>query len=73
MVDVPVKQIGSETWLLLGDVVGKSTIIRAVSIKVESNRVSDPGTQHKYDQARAEGSIKCKIREWDITRILGHG
>ena len=66
MVEIPTTEIGGETWILLNHI-SPSFTIRAVKIK-HLGKARDP-SDHRLDQAKAEGSVKCKPRQWDISSL----
>ena len=64
---VPIQEIQGEKWLILEKAVGKKAIIRATSIHLKG-RVDDP-SGHRMQQAKAEGSVKCTGRSFDISEF----
>ena len=66
--EIPTAKIGGDTWLLLNKVLGKKIIFRAVSIK-HKGRVKEP-SDHRVDEAEAEGSVKCKSKYYDISNYF---
>ena len=61
---IPVIEINGEKWLILKNLDRKITF-RAQSIDIRG-RVKDP-SDHRMTEAIAEGSVKCKPRNWDIS------
>ncbi len=67
MVEIPIVDIEGEDWILLKHLCDSFTF-RAVSIK-HQGRVKDP-SDHRVEEAKAKGSVKCKPRAWDISQVL---
>ncbi|UCF08785.1 MAG: hypothetical protein JSW28_03585 [Thermoplasmata archaeon] len=66
-IQIPLIDVEGELWMYLGSI-SKVYTIRATSIS-KKKRVVDP-SGHRMDQIKAEGSVKCKTREWDISEFL---
>ena len=67
MVNIPTAEIDGETWLILKNI-NKKIIFRADSIEKNKKRVVEP-SNHRMDEAVAEGSVKCRPRNWDISQF----
>ncbi len=66
LVNVPIVEINREKWMDLKSF-DKKFVFRADSIDKTATRVSDPRSQHRFDEAVAEGAVKCRPkRAWAI-------
>ena len=65
IVSFPVNENG---WILLFQVLGKKTILRATKIK-NKGRVSDENNQHRMEEIEAEGGTKVKSKLYDISNF----
>lgn len=67
-IKVPTTKIDGETWLILHSVLGKKVVFRAADIR-NKGQVKDP-SDHRVFEAHAEGGVKCRSKQYDITGLL---
>jgi len=67
MIELPTAEIEGETWILLKHI-DKTWIFRADGIDKRKKRRQERDGHH-YDEAHAEGSVKCKPRSWEFSRF----
>ncbi len=66
-IELPVINSNNNDWILL-KVIGEKFTFRAVSIK-HKGRVKED-SNHRVDEAIAEGSVKVRPRAYDISKLL---
>jgi len=69
-INIPTTDIGGDEWVLLGRF-GKKFIFRAESITKANQRVTESPSNHRFDQAVAEGSVKFRPKVWNISTLKG--
>lgn len=62
----PVNEHG---WILLFEILGKKTILRAYDIK-DKGRKSDETNQHRMHEVECEGGVKVKPKLYDISKFI---
>lgn len=63
--EVPTTIIEGKEWLLL-KALGDKFTIRAAKIEKRKERVRDSPSDHRVDEATAQGGVKCQCKHWDI-------
>lgn len=61
---LPTTVIDGKEWILLNHI-DKIITVRACSIEKNNKRVSEP-SGHRFDECKAEGSVKCRPRPYKI-------
>ncbi len=62
----PVNEHG---WILLFQLLGKKTILRASDIK-QKGRISDETNQHRMFECECEGGVKVKSKFYDTSNFI---